>query len=56
MEALLGEGGLVQPFVVATIVSAYRMLVRCREFQLRGIRSTKILRLSCRQYLESVWT
>lgn len=43
-------------FVVATIVSEYRMMVRCRELQLRDIRTTKILRLPCRQYLKSVWT
>ena len=55
MEALLGECGLVQPFVVATIVGKYRMLVRCRKLYLRDIRTTKILRLPCRQYLKSVW-
>ena len=31
MEALLDKRSLVQPFVVATIVGEYRMLVRCRE-------------------------
>lgn len=56
MEALLDKRSLVQPFIVATIVGEYRMLVRCREFQLRGIRTAKILHLPCRQYLKSVWT
>lgn len=56
MEAVLDKRSLVQPFVVATIVSEYRMLVRSRELQLRDIRTTKILCFTCRQYLKSVWT
>ena len=56
MEALLDKRSLVQPFVVATIVSKYCMLMRCRELQLRGIRTTKILRLTRCQYLKSVRT
>jgi hypothetical protein len=55
MEALLDECGLVQSFVVAPIMSEYRMLVRSRELQLRDIRTTKILCFTCRQYLKSVW-
>ena len=56
MEALLDKRSLVQPFVVAPIMSEYRMLVCCRELQLRGIRTTKILRLTRCQYLNSVRT
>lgn len=56
MEALLDERGLVQPFIVASIVGEDGMLLRCRKLQLRGIRSTKILRFPCSQYLKSVWT
>ena len=56
MEALSDMRSLVQLFVVATIVGKYRMLVRCRELQLPDIRTTKILRLPCRQDLKSVWT
>lgn len=56
MEALLDKRSLVQSFVVATNVGKFRILVRCRKLQLRNIRTTKILRLPCRQYLKSVWT
>jgi hypothetical protein len=55
MGVLLAERGFVEPFIVATIVGEYRLLVCCRKLQLCGIGATQILRIPCGEHLKPMW-
>ena len=52
MGVLLADRGLVESFIVATIVGEYRPLVCRRKLQLRSISAAQILRISCGEHFK----